>query len=163
MNVNVLAEPALVGRENELEQLQSCLDSALSGKGIAVFVFGEAGSGKTRLVTEFLKQAKKKEVTILSGWCLSNAQVPYFPFFEAFTKYFSTDHCEELKLKSWLMGPPQADKIGNPQFVTPQVWKDQTFTAVANTLASISEKVPVILFIDDLHWADSASLALINY
>ena len=61
------------------------------------------------------------------------------------------------------MGPSQDEGFGKSQIVTPQVWKDQTFTAVANTLSSISARHPVILFIDDLHWADSASLALIHY
>ncbi len=160
----VLAEPVLVGREHELEELQTSLNSAMSGKGTTVFVSGEAGAGKTRLITEFLNQAKKQEVTILTGWCLSNAAVPYFPFFEAFSKYFSKENePKNIEVKNWLMGPPQTGKFGNPQIVTPQVWKDQTFTAVANTLSSISARHPLILFIDDLHWADSASLALIHY
>jgi tetratricopeptide (TPR) repeat protein len=163
LNTNVLAEPILVGREHELKKLQALLNSAVAGKGTTVFVSGEAGAGKTRLVTEFLNQARKQAVTVLTGWCLSNAAVPYFPFFEAFSSYFSAEHGERVVLKDWLMGPSQTDKFGNPQTITPQVWKDQTFTAVANTLSSISAKKPIILFIDDLHWADSASLALLHY
>ena len=80
----VLNEPVLVGREHELKELQSYLNSATQGKGKTVFVSGEAGSGKTRLVSEFLKIAREQNVTILTGWCLSNASVPYFPFFEVF-------------------------------------------------------------------------------
>ncbi len=164
MNARILAEPALVGREHEFEELQMLLNSTIAGKGTTVFVSGEAGAGKTRLITELLNKAKKQKVKVLIGWCLSNSAVPYFPFFEAFSNYFSREHeAEQIEVKTWLMGPPQAEKFGNPQIVTPQVWKDQTFTAVANTLASISNRHPVILFIDDLHWADSASLALIHY
>jgi len=162
MRESVLAEPVLVDKEHELEELHTLLNSAIVGKGITAFVSGEAGAGKTRLITEFLSQAKEQEIVILTGWCLSNAAVPYFPFFEAFSKYFSTENeTKNIEIKNWLMGPPQTKKVGNPQIVTPQVWKDQTFTAVANTLASISTKHPVILFIDDLDWADSASLAQI--
>jgi tetratricopeptide (TPR) repeat protein len=164
MTTSVLAEPTLVSREQELKELQIHLDNAKNGRGSAVFVCGEAGAGKTRLISEFLKEAKKQGVAVLSGWCLSNAAVPYFPFFEAFRDYFANE-CEpkEVELKSWLMGPRQTEKIGESRIVTPQVWKDQTFTAVANTVASISSKQPAILFIDDLHWADSASLSLIHY
>ena len=91
MKTGVLAEPVLVGRERELEELQHYLESAIEGKGTTVFVSGEAGAGKTRLVNEFLSSAKqKKEVTTLTGWCLSDAGIPYFPFVEAFSAYFST-------------------------------------------------------------------------
>jgi tetratricopeptide (TPR) repeat protein len=160
----ILSEPVLVGREKELAELQSCLDLAVKGKGRVIFVEGEAGTGKTRLVTEFLNWAKKQAVTVLSGWCLSNAAVPYFPFFEAFNEYFSSEsEPKDIEVKSWLLGPPQEGKYGRAPVVTPQVWKDQTFTAVANTLVAISTKQPVILFLDDLHWADSASLALVHY
>ena len=160
----LLAEPVLVGRECELEQLHSLLNLAIEGKGNTVLISGEAGVGKTRLVNEFLNSAKKQAVTILTGWCLSNTAVPYFPFFEAFRRYFSTEpETKKLDIKNLSMGPPQSEKLGNPQIITPQIWKDQTFTAVASTLISISKKHPVILFVDDLHWADSASCALLHY
>ena len=73
-----LADPVLVGRDRELEELKRYLNSAFEGKGATVFISGEAGSGKTRLVQEFLKVAKKKGINVLSGWCLSGAAVPYF-------------------------------------------------------------------------------------
>jgi predicted ATPase len=63
----VLTEPVLVGRERELEELMRSLDSAAAGKGTTVFVSGEAGAGKTRLVNEFLGIVKEKEIAVLSG------------------------------------------------------------------------------------------------
>ena len=62
LKTGVLAEPVLVGRERELQELESFLKSAAGGKGKTVFVSGEAGSGKTRLTREFLNLAKKKGV-----------------------------------------------------------------------------------------------------
>lgn len=160
----VLASPVLVARKQELAELQHYLELAIRGNGTTVFVSGEAGAGKTRLVNEFLKSARNQEITVLTGWCLSNAAVPYFPFFEAFNVYFSGDqNGEAMTVTKWLKGPAQADLPEKSQMFTPQAWKDQTFTAVTKTLSIISAKKPIILFIDDVHWADSASLALIHY
>jgi len=75
-----LHEPILVGRKTELEELKRFLDLAFKGNGTTVFISGKAGSGKTRLITEFLKIVKEREINILSGFCLSNVALPYFPF-----------------------------------------------------------------------------------
>jgi len=189
MKSGVLAEPVLVGRERELEELKASLNAAMHGRGTTVFISGEAGVGKTRLVTDFLYEAKKQGATTLTGWCLSDAAVPYFPFFEAFNAYFSAEQIEEnegvsaqssepqtepkekkmallpenLDIMLWLVGPTQAEQLGKSRAITPQVWKDQTFAAVTKTLAAIASKKPIVLFIEDVHWADSASLALIHY
>ena len=76
-----------MGRESELKELESFLKSAADGKGKTVFISGEAGSGKSRLAREFLNLAKQKGVGVMTGWCLSDAAVPYFPFVEAFNAY----------------------------------------------------------------------------
>ncbi len=161
-----LVEPVLVGREKEFRALQCHLDLAFEGKGTTVFVSGEAGSGKTRLLTEFLNVVKKKDVAVLTGWCLSTAAVPYFPFLEAFDSYASfneTSNDGQLGLKSWLMGSSQTEVATEDESFTPQLWKDQTFAAVTRELFYLSAKKPTILVIDDIHWADSASLALLHY
>jgi tetratricopeptide (TPR) repeat protein len=164
VQTRILAEPVIVGRDRELAQLENFLDSAISGHGTTVLVSGEAGVGKTRLVNEFLISAKKQAVTVLTGWCFSNAAVPYFPFFEAFRRYFSTEtQTKNSEIKNLFIGFPASKEPRNSQIITPQTWKDQAFTAVARALISISKKCPVIFFIDDLHWADSASCALLHY
>jgi tetratricopeptide (TPR) repeat protein len=158
----VLAEPVLVGREQELRELQRYFELAKEGQGTTVFISGEAGSGKTRLMTEFLNFASKREVLIMTGWCLSNAAQPYFPFVEAFESFNSTvdsNLSQQQELKSWFSDNSQA----KGREAVPQVWKDQTFAAVTKELLYMSTNKPIILFIDDLHWADSASLALLHY
>jgi predicted ATPase len=59
----ILADPVLVGREQELDQLEHHMKQAAEGKGLTIFVSGEAGAGKTRLTTEFLNRAKNEGVT----------------------------------------------------------------------------------------------------
>ena len=185
MKTSVLAEPVLVGRERELEELQSLLNSAVEGKGTTVFISGEAGSGKTRLAREFLGSLRKKErATVLTGWCLSDAAVPYFPFIEAFNAYFASFAEEQLaglqqpgvrtvgpaqigtkerEITTWLSGPRPSEKTGRVEPLSPQVWKDQAFDRVAKTLLTISADRPLVLFLEDVQWADSASLALLHY
>jgi KaiC/GvpD/RAD55 family RecA-like ATPase/tetratricopeptide (TPR) repeat protein len=183
----VLAEPVLVGRERELEELESFLNSAVDGKGKTLFISGEAGSGKTRLTREFLEAARKRGVAVMAGWCLSDAAVPYFPFVEAFNSFFASFQEEEelvslqkpgappslseaaqivsreRGITAWLTGQKIPEKPGKPEVISPQVWKDQVFAGVAKTLHAISIQEPIVLFIEDIHWADSASLALLHY
>jgi predicted ATPase len=83
------------------------LDNAIAGRGNTVFVIGEAGSGKTRITQEFLLAAQEKGVQVLSGWCLSNSSVPYFPFVEAFESILVGNqedtilNSKKLTFKTW--------------------------------------------------------------
>jgi predicted ATPase len=181
----VLAEPAFVGREQELTQLKHCLELAKDGKGTTIFVSGEAGTGKTRLINELLKWAKNKGITVLEGWCLSETNIPYFPFIEAFDTYFAsliTDkqpkkppqlevqvggeevlQIDEPRITARLAGSRHVEEAEKIETFPSHVWKDQTYAAIARTIHSISTRKPMILFIDDIQWADSASLALLHY
>jgi len=172
MKSRLPAEPVLVGRDEEIKQLMQQLDFALNGKGTTVFVCGEAGVGKTRLVNEFLKLAREKGAKILSGWCLSEAAIPYFPFTEAFNTYMSTISDEkerstvkkQLGITGWLRGPEFERESKTPElFSTPEIERDRTFEAVAKVLLQLSAQEPVILFLEDLHWVDHLSLALLHY
>jgi tetratricopeptide (TPR) repeat protein/KaiC/GvpD/RAD55 family RecA-like ATPase len=161
------------------------LQSAVQGKGKTVFISGEAGTGKTRLITEFLDRSKEG-VAILYGWCLSDGAVPYFPFIRAFDAYFSASQEDDLTLiqdqsisllhtnvglgdvdrlgvSAWLTGTKPAGTLGNAERLLPQLWKDQVFDAVSKTLHTISSDSPTILFLEDIHWADSGSLALLHF
>jgi len=166
------AEPVLVGRDEEIKRLKLCLDSALSGKGTTILIHGEAGVGKTRLVNEFLAYAKKMGVRVLFGWCLSEAAIPYFPFIEAFKGYESTISDEKARLTmtkqlgitGWLKGPEfEREPKARELFLTPEIERDRTFEAVARVLLQLAAQEPLILFLDDLQWADHLSLALLHY
>ena len=166
------AEPKLVGRDHEIEQLTRYLHSALNGKGTTVFISGEAGVGKTRLVNEFLNLAKRKGTGIFAGWCLSEANIPYFSFREAFNSYISAISdgktksviSKQLRTTGWFDDSEfaQEPKKHEP-YLTPQIERDRTFEAAARVLLQLSAQEPLILFLDDLHWADPLSLALLNY
>ncbi len=156
----------MAGRQQELAQLNQFLVQARKGKGSTVLISGEAGCGKTRLANEFLKVAKS-EATVLSGWCLSNSAIPYFPFIEAFDSHSASNETQveanedqNLKLKSWLT---MQSSGGEEAGLSRQTWRDQAFASVTRELLLLSTQKPVVVFIDDIHWADSASLALLQY
>jgi predicted ATPase len=75
--------PEMVGRENELNELQAYLDKAAQGQGSTIFISGEAGIGKTKLVNELKLHAQSQGFKILSGNSLSESLTPYMPFIEA--------------------------------------------------------------------------------
>ncbi len=75
-------KPGIVGRSEEESILQAHLDKALEGKGSTVFVSGEAGLGKTRLVSDFLELAKKRGVKIITGRCMAGSLEPLMPIRE---------------------------------------------------------------------------------
>ena len=187
MRSKILSEPILVGREKELAQLNHYLKHATEGKGTTILVSGEAGTGKTRLINTFLKKVRNKDIIVLSGWCLAEVRAPYFPFIEAFNSYYVHDHKKEQSLipkktryksgigvnfektdiesemSSNTIGSNFLEKIFHSNSSSPQIWKDQVFAAVTNQLFSMVSTKPLILFIEDMHWADSASIALFHY
>jgi tetratricopeptide (TPR) repeat protein len=179
----MFAEPAFIGRENEILQLNDALDSVLKGHGQTVFISGEAGSGKSRLTGEFLNYAIKNGVAVMHGWCLSEAAPPYFPFIEAFKSYFSAlaeweasqaspgglsqpnagmtqVQIEDQGFTAWLT---ETGLAGKQETLSPQLWRDQAYAGIAESLRSIDVQVPVIVLLEDIHWADSASLGLLHY
>lgn len=74
-----LQQPELIGRAEELNKLKQSLDNAIAGKGSTIFISGEAGIGKTRLVSELIKEAEVKNVQLIQGWCLAESLEPLMP------------------------------------------------------------------------------------
>lgn len=74
----ILQQPELIGREEELKKLMRSLDNAIAGKGSTIFISGEAGIGKTRLVSELIKYGGNK-VHVIQGWCLAESLEPLMP------------------------------------------------------------------------------------
>jgi DNA-binding NarL/FixJ family response regulator len=125
--------PELIGRRGELAVLNAALSDAADGAGRLVLVEGDAGVGKTRLVQEFADQAARGGATVLSGGCLQlEADIPYAPFDEA------------------LSAVP-----GLPSFFAGAADRATEFRRVADAIAGAGR--PVLLVLEDLHWADPST------
>jgi predicted ATPase len=133
----------LVGRGRELGQLGRALDAARAGSGVAVLVAGEAGIGKTRLASELARRARDAGFEVLLGRSIDlvGTELPYQPFVEALRP---------------LGGFPQVDR----ETAGSQLRVFQDTLALLTDRAAIA---PVLLVLEDLHWADTSTLDLVVF
>jgi len=144
----VPAAPALVGRERELAALRDALARAFAGRGSLVLIGGEAGLGKTALAEVLLGEAASQGALVLVGHCYDLSETPpYGPWIEALDR---APHGDRL--------PAPPDLAGGD--VTSQT---ALFAGVRDHLAALAARRPVVLLLDDLHWADPASLDLLRF
>ncbi|HYR96205.1 MAG TPA: adenylate/guanylate cyclase domain-containing protein [Candidatus Binatus sp.] len=172
----------LVGREEELAQLDACFRRLEGNLAQVVAVVGDAGLGKSRLLYEFKQRLDGEEVMFFEGRCASLGQaVPYYPFINMLKHYFgllpgdsvaaacakvadtlghdSTERAEiEYPALSRMLGL-LVETRGEP---APDELKRETFDAVTRLLLAESHEAPVVVTLEDLHWIDDASRELLE-
>ena len=121
--------PKMVGRDMELDQLKEFLNATIKGKGSTVLVSGEAGIGKTRLVTELEAYAGQLGVKVLEGRCLYESPTPFLPFREALRSIFQVSKSDALPLQERKIS--RVIKESAPQFV-------QAIPVVGNLIAVVA-------------------------
>jgi DNA-binding CsgD family transcriptional regulator/tetratricopeptide (TPR) repeat protein len=154
------SEAPLVGRVEELARLTAALDAARQRRPAAILVAGDAGVGKTRLLAELTTTARASDATVLVGHCvdLGQAGLPYLPFAEALRPV------AERSLPALV---PLLPVPGAGPSTTPASEGDfgqlQLFDAVSGVLAELAAENPVLLVIEDLHWADQSTRDLLSF
>ena len=166
-------EVPFAGRQEEFGTLVSEYHACLSGEESRVIaVIGEAGIGKTRLAKEFLVWAKARGADALEGAATEGAGLPYGPLVEAVRPRLEKERApDDLLEDAWLSElsrllpelkerypdlPPPASGEG-------ETAKGALFEAIARTVGELSSRAPVVLFLDDLQWADATSLEVLDY
>jgi DNA-binding CsgD family transcriptional regulator len=153
----------LVGRDAEIARLGALLDDAAAGRAVTALVSGDAGVGKSRLVAEAAAIAVQRGFTVLSGQCAEiGDSVPYLPFADALRT--APPRVEEaIKARpvlSWVLPDTgwrteKADWSG--------LTRQQMFGAVLGLLAELAAEAPVLLVLEDLHWADQTTRHLVTF
>ncbi|MFI5508308.1 BTAD domain-containing putative transcriptional regulator [Mycobacterium sp. NPDC051804] len=160
-----------VGRATELERLLSAWESTMEAGARAVLIAGEPGVGKTRLAGEWSRQAFELGAVVIYGRCDEDLGVPYQPFAEALRSLVPCLGADRLRglrgvesLLSMVPGLTDAlpDLVG-PARADADSDRYALFDAVVALLAVASASAPVVLILDDLHWAAKPTLLLLRH
>jgi len=151
----------LIGRAAELETLLAAVQHASDGVSSVVVLDGDAGVGKTRLLSELVSAASDRGVLTFIGHCvdLGNAPPPYLPFTEAFGRFAAErpENVEEL-----LAAYPAIERLlprrrPSIRSAEDRVDRGELFESVLGALAWCTQQQPVLLVVEDIHWADQAT------
>ena len=166
-----VSSPRLIGRANEIARLESLVRSLDADGSQALLLAGDAGVGKTRLVGEFTARARSAGAQVLAGDCLQlgATQFPFGPFVQALRPIPEQLHPGDLlKLRrardpSWARSSRSSADAGSPQGMVDDFSANRMFEGVLELLGALSRRHQVLFVIEDLHWADPASLDLVQY
>ncbi len=169
-----LAGGVFVGRRAEMDQLKAALEEALSGKGRLVTLVGEPGIGKTRTAQELVTFASMRGMQVLWGRCYEEQGVPpYWPWVQAIREYVHERNADELRSELGSAAAVIAEIVTDvrdalpglqaPPEVSREEARFRLLDSVATFLKSASRNKPLMLVLDDLHWADEATLSLLQF
>jgi DNA-binding SARP family transcriptional activator len=165
------APTALVGRQRELSMLRELWRAAREGEGARLaLVTGEAGIGKSRLVRELALEGREQGAVVLHGAADEDLLVPHQPLVAAFEHLFAVAAPDELSRRIGSraadlqpIAPALSALTGAPSEAAPEGRRYRLFEAVAELLDGLSAETPVLVLIDDLHWADQGTAAILRY
>lgn len=143
--------PELIGREAQLAELDSALRDVTAGAGRTVLVAGDAGLGKSALLKTFAEKARAQGVRVLLGECTEvEARRPFGPFVDALSA-------------AGLPLPQELAQGGPGALPIAEIERYRVHAGFARVLSETATNVPVVMAIEDLHWADEATLELVPY
>ena len=162
-----------VGRVRERGRVKERWSDARAGTRQAVFVGGEPGIGKTRLATQVAREIHEDGAIVLAGHCAEELSAPYAAWVQALSHL--AEHAPEEVLAAHVdryggeltrLVPELARRVPQapaPAETDPETGRYLLFSAVAGLLGQASDAAPVLLVLDDLHWADAQTLALLKH
>ncbi len=162
-----------VGREQERECLKERWNATHGGLRQALLVSGEPGIGKTRFLTHAALELHQDGAIVLGGHCAEELSAPYGAWIQALSHF--VEHAPEEVLTAYVarhggeltrLVPALARRMPDvppPRKTDPETERYLLFAAVVGLLEHASAESPVVLLLDDLHWADGETLALLQH
>ena len=163
-----MAISALVGRERPSSVLRSAVAGACDGHGGLVLIAGEAGIGKTALVADAAEEARRRGALLLGGTCWDGEGAPgYWPWVQVVRAFQRAASADEWVAARDAAGGGLAFLLGELTGAGPTIpAEDKGFAlydSVTKLIVTASLLRPVVIIIDDLHWADPASIKLLDF
>ena len=169
-----LTSTAFVGRQKEMGELKAALEDTLSGHGRLVMISGDPGIGKTRTSTELATYASLRGAQVLWGRCHEASGAPdYWPWVQAVRSYVRDRDAQQLSSEMGAGAAYISDilpevraripNVGESQIVEPDQARFRLFDSIASFLRSATGSQPLMIVLDDLHWADQPSLMLLEF
>ncbi len=161
-----------VGRAAELEKLRTLMPRSEGERRRVALLAGEPGAGKSRLVREFAVRAATDGALVLYGACDAVVRTPYGPFVEALDRLVRVTEVAELRTALGGGGeltrllpdlPALVGELPEPAEADPDTERHRLHTAVADLLGNVSRQRPVLLVLEDGHWADAPTLLLLRH
>ncbi|MFE9675672.1 AAA family ATPase [Streptomyces sp. NPDC006259] len=152
-----------IGRDEEVARLSDVLERARAGEARAVLLAGDAGVGKTRVLAEIAARAARAGTTVLTGHCvdLGDVGLPYLPFTEILGLLAA-----DARFAAVLAEHPVVDRMlgGGPHDAVRDLGgRLRLFEGMAGLLADLAEVAPLLVVLEDLHWADESSRDLLRF
>ena len=174
---SAVREVQLIDRVEEMSLLREAVDGAIRGEGGVVFLYGEAGIGKTRLTRELGAYSRLRGMQVLYGRCPALFRMdgvpPYVLWSEVIKDYLQSCSPEQLyRVIGFYPGelsklvPEIKQRLGAvPESlpISPEHGRDRLFEAVSQFVTNISKEAPLLVILDDLQWTDQTSLLLLHY
>ena len=166
----------IVGRARELDAFRAAFDRMLAGRRQMVLISGEPGIGKTRCAQALADVAEDQGALVLWGHCREDAAAPpYWPWVQILRAYVEASSLDEVRLtmgasaKDIAALVPELLELSQPTRQAPDAATDssparfRTFDAIRQFFHQATQQVPITLILDDLHWADTPSLSLLEF
>jgi ABC-type oligopeptide transport system substrate-binding subunit len=162
----------MVGRQHEMQEARTLWNRALAGDGQMLLISGEAGIGKTRLVRELVTQAEISGGQALVGMSYAEAGMPYAPFRQIIREVLRNGFMDRLDLPEFVLADlltltpelrPRYPDVPEPPPFDTQTEQQRLFENLLIFHTALSDRAPLLLVLEDAHWADSGTLFLLRH